>query len=362
MDSVHKVSGISSEAFGEIDGRPIRRFSLASGAGMSVQVLPLGGILQSITVPDHAGTLANVVLGFATLNEYVAGRSYFGCITGRYANRIARGRFSLDGKSYQLAINNSPNALHGGTRGFDRHVWDAVIVDDDGHGPGVRLSRVSPDGEEGFPGTLSVDVTYRLSLSNHLRIDYSATTDAPTIVNLTNHSYFNLGGEGSGDIYAHELTLNASRFTPTDATSIPTGGLAPVAGTPFDFTSPHAIGARIRTGDVQIQHGLGYDHNVVVDRPHPDDRSLTLAARLHDPRSGRVLEVSTTEPGVQFYSGNVLNGSIIGTSGRTYRQGDGVALETQHFPDSPNQSTFPSTVLRPGERFASTTVLAFSVA
>jgi aldose 1-epimerase len=313
-------------------------------------------------VPDRDGNIANVVLGFATLDDYVQWNHlpYFGCITGRYANRIAGGRFTLDGVDYQLAVNNPPNALHGGLRGFDKQVWDVTETDSD-DGVAVRLSRISPDREEGYPGTLDVAVTYTLTSVGDLRIDYHATTDRRTVVNLTNHTYYNLAGEGSGSVENHELQLFASRYTPVDVTSIPTGELAAVAGTPFDFTEPARVGARIRENHAQIVNGSGYDHNFVFDRPSPDDTSLIPAANLHDPSSGRRLSLFTTEPGVQFYSGNFLTGAFAGASGRRYRQGDGLALETQHFPDSPNQPDFPSTVLRPGEEFTSTTVMRFHV-
>jgi aldose 1-epimerase len=303
--------------------------------------------------------MANVALGFATLDEYLKGHPYFGCITGRYANRIARGTFSLEGERYFLALNNGPNHLHGGVKGFDKYVWAATELPA-GEGIGITLSRTSPDGEEGYPGTLEVEVTYTLTEQNELQIDYHATTDTATVINLTNHTYFNLAGEGSGSTYDHELQINASNYTPTDATSIPTGEIAPVAGTPMDFTTPHPIGERIRDDFEQIVLGRGYDHNYVLDRSSPDDASLMLAARVVDPQSGRALEISTTEPGIQFYSGNFLDASLVGTSGNVYRQGDGFALETQHYPDSPNQPDFPSTELRPGEEYTSTTVYAFS--
>lgn len=350
---------ITREAFGTVDGRDVERFTLSNPGGIEVAILSYGGIIQSVLAPDRSGSRANVVLGFATLDDYVQynGAPYFGCITGRYANRIARGRFSLDGVEYVLSTNNGANALHGGLRGFDKQVWDAEQFDD-AQGVGVRLRYLSPDGDQGYPGALDTTVVCTLSPSNELRIDYSATTDAPTVLNLTNHTYFNLAGEGSGRIEDHELQLFASRITATDNAGIPTGELMPVAGTPFDFTTPHRIGARIRDGHPQIRCGNGYDHNWVIDR---DGDGLTLAAMATDPESGRWLTVSTTEPGVQFYAGNYLTGAFSGTSGRMYRQSDGFALETQHFPDSPNQPQFPSTVLRPGEQFNSTTIFAFSV-
>jgi len=351
---------LTKESFGAFEGRPVERYSLSIPGRIEVGILTYGGIIQSVSVPGRNGGLANVVLGFASLEDYVErnDQPYFGCITGRYANRIAGGCFTLDGETYQLAINNGPNALHGGVRGFDKHVWDAS-ESSSADGVALRLSRISPDGEEGYPGTMQVEVTYTLTAGGDLRIDYRATTNRATILNLTNHSYFNLSGEGTGSIEDHELQLFASRYTPVDETSIPTGELAPVAGTPFDFREPTPIGARIRKDHPQIANGLGYDHNFVFDRPSIDDASLIPAANLHDPSSGRRLTIFTTQPGVQFYSGNFLTGTFAGTGGRRYRQGDGLALETQHFPDSPNRPDFPSTVLRPGEEFTSTTVLRF---
>jgi aldose 1-epimerase len=350
---------ISREPFGEIEGRLIDRFTLANRHGLRVEVITYGGIIRAIWAPDRDGQLANVTLGFADLAGYLdLNDPYFGCIAGRYANRIANGRFTLDGETYQLPTNDGANHLHGGVRGFDKRVWDTEEIREDG-ATGMRLTRVSPAGEEGYPGTLSAAVTYLLDDDNRLRIDYRAESDRPTIINLTNHTYWNLGGEGTGSIEDHVLRLAASRYTPVDVSLTPTGELAPVHDTPFDFMTPTAIGARIREGHPQLLIGRGYDHNVVLDRV-PGDTALIEAATLRHPDSGRALTICTTEPGIQFYSGGYLDGTLIGASGRIYRQGDGVALETQHFPDSPNQPDFPSTLLRPGEVYTSTTVFALS--
>ena len=355
------AAGITSEAFGETaDGEAVELYTLTNANGMEVKVMTYGGIIQSVRVPDRDGNLVNVTLNAPDLEGYLDGHSYFGNITGRYANRIARGTFTLDGEMYRLALNNGENTLHGGEVGFDKVVWEATEVTD-GDGVGLMLSRTSPDGEEGYPGALTVEVTYTLTDADEIRFDYHATTDAPTIVNLTNHSYWNLAGEGTGSTYDHELQINASGYTPVDATLIPTGEIADVAGTPFDFTQPHPIGERIRDGsDEQLLIGQGYDHNYVLDRPSPDDESMIVAAEVYEPTSGRVLTISTTEPGIQFYSGNFLNGTEVGESGQVYRQGDGFALETQHYPDSPNRPDFPTTVLQPGEEYATTTIYAFS--
>jgi aldose 1-epimerase len=351
---------ISKDVFGTTpDGERVDRYTLSNGR-MRVRILTYGGILQTIEVPDRRGRLGNVTLGFDNLADYVARSPYFGCITGRYANRIANGRFTLDGQVYQLPINNDPNSLHGGTVGFDKHVWAATEIRDR-DSVGLRLRFTSPAGDQGYPGTLRATVTYTLTRSNGIRMDYRATTDAPTVVNLTNHAYFNLAGEGTGTIDDHLLHLNARRYTPVDATLIPTGAIDPVAGTPMDFTRPTAIGARNRDGTFeQLVIGRGYDHNWVLDRRDHSYTKLELAARVLDRSSGRVLTIVTTEPGIQFYGGNFLDGTLVGTSGRMYRQGDGFALETQHYPDSPNQPHFPSTELRPGQTYQSTTIYQFS--
>lgn len=333
------------------EGSAVECFTLRS-RDVEVRILTFGALVAAVEVPDRNGIRRNVVLGCADLAGYVADTAYLGATIGRFANRIARGRFMLDGAEYRLACNNPPNALHGGVRGFNKAVWRAEPSD---NAAAVTLRHRSADGDQGYPGTLDVAVTYALS-DNALSIDYVATADRPTIVNLTNHSYFNLAGEGSGDTYAHELEIAADAFTPVDRTLTPTGELRSVAGTPFDFRSPVPINARLREADGQLLCGRGYDHNFIL-RGLPG--ALRPAARLRDPSSGRTLEIMTTQPGMQFYSGNFLNGSLVGPSGRCYRQGDGLCLETQHYPDSPNQPAFPSTVLRPGDMFRAATVWRF---
>jgi aldose 1-epimerase len=338
------------------DGQGVDEYTLKNVNGMEVKIITYGGIITSIRVPDRNGNLANVTLGFNNLKDYETRSPHFGTITGRYANRIAKGRFTLDGKSYTLPANDGPNSLHGGTVGFGKRVWQATSVD---NGAGVQLTYHSPDGEEGYPGNLDVTVTYTLTDENEIRMDYRATTDAPTVVNLTNHAYFNLAGEGAGSVYNHILMLNADRYTPTDATLIPTGEILPVAETPFDFRLPKPLAPGQRSSHEQIVLARGYDHNFVLNRVSFGDTSMILAARIYEPDSGRYIEVWTTEPGIQFYAGNFLDGTLVGTSSRLYRQSDGFALETQHFPDSPNHPNFPSTVLRPGETYQTTTIYKF---
>ncbi len=352
---------ITKAPFGTLaDGTKVDVYTLTNSHRVEVKILTYGGILQSIRIPDRHHRFANVALGFDNLADYVAKSPYFGCITGRYANRIALGKFSLNGTTYQLPINNPPNSLHGGTVGFDKHVW-AATTKKDNHSVALVLTFTSPDGDQGYPGTLASQVTYTLTDKNEIRMDYRAhlvgNSNLKTIVNLTNHNYWNLAGEGSSDIYGHQLRINASHYTPVDPTLIPTGEIANLGGTPLDFRHSTAIGARIRNGHPQLVIGRGYDHNWVLDR---HGSGLELAARVVEPRSGRVLEVITDQPGLQFYSGNFLDGTLVGTSGRMYRQGDGFALETQHYPDSPNHPNFPSTVLSPGQLYKTTTIYKFS--
>jgi aldose 1-epimerase len=355
------MASITSAPWAEKDGEEILLYTLTNANGMEVQIATLGGTITSVLVPDRDGNMENVTLAFATPDGYLEGNNtYFGNITGRYANRIALGAFTIGDETFQLDINNDPNSLHGGNLGFEDVVWASEVVESE-DGVAVKMSRTSPDMEGGYPGNLDVEVTYTLTDNNEIRIDYKATTDEPTVVNLTNHAYWNLAGEGSGSIGDHELMLAASNYTPVDETLIPTGEIAPVADTPMDFTTPHPIGERVEEDFEQLVIGLGYDHNYVLDRPSPDDTSLILAARVVDPASGRVLEIFTTEPGIQFYSGNFLDGTVTGPSGEPYQQRDGFALETQHYPDSPNQPEFPDTLLEPTEEFNSTTVYAFSV-
>jgi aldose 1-epimerase len=356
------TSGAEPTAFGTLSsGQSAQLFTLRNAHGIEVQLTNYGGIIISLKTPDRAGRFSDIVLGYDNLPAYVANSPYFGAIVGRYANRIARGHFTLDGATYTLAVNNGPNSLHGGLRGFDKVVWNARPFQNQ-EGQGVTLDYTSRDGEEGYPGTLHATVTYTLTADDRLIVDYLATTDKATPINLSQHSYWNLAGDASRDILGHVLTINADAFTPVDSTLIPTGEIAPVQGTPFDFRTPTAIGARVdQRQNTQIRYGNGYDHNWVLNRGGAASDALVLAARVVEPSSGRTMEIYTTEPSVQFYSGNFLDGSITGKGGTVYRFRHGLALETQHYPDSPNHPNFPSTILRPGQQYRSRTVFKFGV-
>ncbi len=346
---------VKKQAFGKTaDGTPVDLYTLSNANGFEVAITNYGGIIVSLKAPDRNGRFADVVLGFDSLDGYLKQHPYFGAIVGRYGNRIAKGRFKLNGTEYKLATNNGPNALHGGIKGFDKAVWQAKELQSP-EGQALQLTYVSKDGEEGYPGNLTVTVVYTVTDKNELKIDYSATTDKDTVLNVTNHSYFNLAGEG--DILGHDLKLNAGRFTPVDSGLIPTGELRSVKGTPFDFSTPTPIGARIGAADEQIKLGGGYDHNFVLDS---GGGTLAQAAEVYEPKTGRVLEVWTTEPGIQFYTGNFLDGTLKGKGGRVYAKRTGLCLETQHFPDSPNKPAFPSTVLKAGAKYQSQTVFRFS--
>jgi aldose 1-epimerase len=349
------AAGVERSAFGKTaDGTPVDLYVLTNAAGMKAKIITLGGIVTELLVPDRDGKLGDVVLGFDNLDGYLAGHPYFGAIVGRVANRIAKGKFKLDGKEYALAVNNGPNALHGGLKGFDKVVWKAEPVEH-ADGPGLKLSYRSPAGDEGYPGNLDVTVTYTLTNRNELKIDYTATTDQATPVNLSNHSYFNLAGPASGTILDHELMLGAAQYTPVDDTLIPTGEIKPVTGTALDFTKPTAIGARI---DQLSGDPGGYDHNFALHKRGA--RTLTLAARVTEPKTGRILEMFTSEPGVQFYTGNFLDGKTKGKGDTVYKKQQGFCLEAQHFPDSVNHPNFPSVILRPGKTYRQTTVYKFS--
>jgi aldose 1-epimerase len=356
-----QVSLIPVKPFGQVDSVDVFLYSLENRNGVRVEITNYGGTIVRWLVPDRNGKLEDITLGFNTIGDYLQKSPYFGCLIGRYGNRIANGQFQLDGVTYTLAKNNDPGgmpcSLHGGIKGFDKKVWDAKIIKDE-TGKGLELHTLSKDGEEGYPGNLDVTVTYHLTQDNKLIIDYKATTDKATPVNLTNHTYFNLKGEGNGDILDHVLMIKASSMTPVNAGLIPTGEIAPVEGTPFDFREPHPIGERIAQDDQQLKFGLGYDHNWVLDNQSGD---MALAATVYEPESGRFMEVFTSEPGLQFYCGNFLDGTLVGKSGKNYVHRGGLCLETQHYPDSPNQPHFPDTVLRPNEVYLTRTVYQFSV-
>lgn len=347
-------ASVTRAAFGTAaDGKAVEVFTLTNANGLELRAITYGGIITSLKVPDRNGAMGDIVLGFDSLDGYLKGHPFFGAIIGRYGNRIARGRFLVDGQEYTLATNNGPNHLHGGPRGFDKQVWSAEILPSKNT---IAFRRTSADGEEGYPGNLVVEVVYALTDDNTLIVDYRYSTDKATPVNLTQHSYFNLAGEGAGDILGHSLMLNADRYTPVDGTLIPTGELVPVAGTPFDFRQPTAIGARIDQNHPQLKNGQGYDHNWVLNKTGDE---LSLAARVTEPTSGRTLEVMTNEPGIQFYAGNFLDGKLTGKSGRPYPRRSGFCIETQHYPDSPNKPDFPSTIARPGQDYRTRTVFSF---
>ncbi len=342
---------VSKQSFGHTaDGTAVDLYTLSDGK-VEARITNYGGIITSLRAPDRNGKLDDIVLGYDSLDQYIAKTAYFGAIIGRYANRIALGTFQLDGKTYHIPKNDGDNTLHGGIRGFDKVVWTAREIKD-----GIELTYVSKDGEEGFPGTLTTTVRYTLD-KGALRIEYSATTDKDTVLNLTNHSYFNLAGQANGEVLGHVVKINASRFTPVDASLIPTGRIKSVDGTPFDFRKPHSIGERINANDEQLRFGMGYDQNFVLDN---SGGGVAEAAEVYEPTTGRILKVLTTEPGVQFYSGNHLDGSITGKQGRVYKPRVAFCLETQHFPDSPNHPNFPTTELKAGQKFHSVTVFEFS--
>lgn len=349
---------ITHESFGTApDGKPVEIYTLRNENGMEVRIMTYGGIIQSIKVPDKSGQFGDVVLGYDNLDGYLKSSPYFGALIGRYGNRIAKGHFTLDGTEYTLATNNVPNALHGGIKGFDKVVWTVAEADVEEKGPSLEMTYLSKDGEEGYPGNLNVKVTYTLmAKENALRLRFKATTDKDTVINLTAHSYFNLAGQG--DVLNHVVFIDADKFTPVDSTLIPTGELKPVAGTPFDFLTPTAIGARINDDNEQLKFAGGYDHNFVVNH---EMGKLALDGRVTDPANGRVFEIWSTEPGVQFYSGNFLDGTIVGKGGVTYPHRGAFCMEPQHFPDSPNHPSFPSVVLHPGDVYHNTIEYKFSV-
>jgi aldose 1-epimerase len=350
-------SNVTKQAYGNMpDGTPVDLYTLSNEKGMQAGIITYGGIVVSLTAPDRTGKYADVVLGMSDLPGYLHETSFLGALIGRYGNRIGHARFKLEGQTYNLPKNDGDNTLHGGPQGFDKKVWTARDVSGAG-GQALELTCVSKDGEMGFPGTLTATVVYTVTPDNELKIDYTATTDKPTIVNLTNHSYFNLAGQGEGDVLQHQVMIAADRFTPVDKGLIPTGELKPVKGTPFDFTTATAIGARIEQSDEQLKFGGGYDHNWVLNR---SGAGISKAAEVYEPKTGRVMEVLTSEPGLQFYTGNFLDGSLQGKGGKTYPKRGAFCMETQHYPDSPNKPDFPSTELKPGATYRTTTAYRFS--
>ncbi|MGH2270916.1 aldose epimerase family protein [Anaerohalosphaeraceae bacterium U12dextr] len=355
MTSQKGQAMIEKKPFGQVDGQNVDLYVLTNANGLKASITNYGGIMTSLIVPDKNGKMEDILLGYDNVAAYVKETPYFNALIGRYGNRIGKAKFTLDGKTYTLAANDKENSLHGGVKGFDKVIWTAEGIQTD-HGVGVKLAYLSKDMEEGYPGNLLVNVTYMLTNNNELIIEYRAMTDKATVCNLTNHNYYNLTGNAKDSILNHVLMINADKFTPVDAGLIPTGELRPVKGTPMDFTKPSVIGARVNDADEQIKFGGGYDHNWVLNKKGGE---MSLAATLYEPTSGRVMEVWTEEPGVQFYSGNFLNGTITGKGGVVYKQRWGMCLETQHFPDSPNKPHFPTTTLRPGELYQTKTVHKF---
>jgi aldose 1-epimerase len=355
--NIEAKPSVKKEAFGKTtDGKAVEIYTLTNSKGAETRIMTYGGTLVSLKVPNRKGNFDDVVLGYDNLDGYLKDTFYIGCLIGRYGNRIAKGKFSLSGTEYSLVKNNGENHLHGGTNGFYKVIWKAKPAADK-NGATLELTYLSKDGEEGYPGNLTVKVTYSLTENNDLKINYSATTDKDTVINLTQHSYFNLAGAGAGDILNHQLRINADRFTPTDSGSIPTGELRSVKATPFDFSMPTTIGARIEQADEQLKFGNGYDHNYVLNK---NGQSLTLAAKVYEQTSGREMEVFTTEPAMQFYAGNFL-ADVKGKNGKIYRKRHGFCLETQHYPDSPNKPQFPTTVLKPNQKYFQTTIYKFTV-
>jgi len=348
-------TSVTKEPFGTADGKQVDLYTLTNINGVEAKITNYGCIIVSLKVPDRNGKMGDVTLGYSTVAEYIKETPYFGAVVGRYGNRIAKGKFKLEGKEYTLATNNDENHLHGGIKGFDKVVWDAQTVNRS-DAVGLKFTYLSKDGEEGYPGNLTSTVTYYLTNNDEIEIEYDASTDKATPVNLTHHSYFNLAGQGSGDILGHEMMINADSFTPVDVGLIPTGEIRPVKDTPMDFTTPTTIGARVNQDYRQLVYGKGYDHNWVLNGW---DGAMKLAARVHEPTTGRVMDVLTTEPGIQFYCGNFLDGSNVGKGGKVYNHRNGFCLETQHFPDSPNQPDFPTTILRPGQKYSHKTIYRF---
>ena len=354
-----EIERVSVKQFGVLnDGRPVQVYTLKNKLGSSIDILDLGGILASINMADRDGVFSDISLGFDNPQQYLTDSPYMGAIIGRYANRIAKGRFTLDGRQYSLAVNNFENALHGGITGFDKQIWQSAASTTDNKAE-LKLSHVSKDGDEGYPGTLSVDVTYRLDDQNKLTIIYEASTDKTTVINLTNHTYFNLDGHNAGSILDHEMIINAAHFTPVDQTLVPTGEITPVSGTPMDFQISKPIGRDINMPYQQLKYGIGFDHNWVLNKSAGQE--IILAAAAYSPQSGRSVKVYTDQPGIQFYSGNFLDGSFEGKGNTAYQQRAAFCLETQHFPDSPNHSTFPDTKLHPGEHYKTTTMFEFGI-